>query len=128
MAYPYGYGYQPFMPSYAQGFNPQPEPIRQTPAQPVADDRIWVQGEAAATSYLVAPNGFVRLWDSERPVFYEKRSDATGRPLPIECYTYTRTSGTPHREEPVPSAFENSLKALEERVAALEKKGDADNV
>lgn len=63
--------------------------------QPI-DDRIWVQGEGAATSYLVAANGFVRLWDSTAPVFYEKQADAQGKPLPMVIYDYKRRG-----EEPV---------------------------
>lgn len=59
-------------------------------AQPAQDERIWVQNETSAEAYLVAPNGFVRLWDSSRPVYYEKRADATGRPLPLECYSYAK--------------------------------------
>lgn len=40
----------------------------------------WVQGEAAAQAYQVAPNSTVMLMDSERPVLYMKSADATGRP------------------------------------------------
>lgn len=42
--------------------------------------KIYVQGEAAAKSYLVAPNASVVLWDSERPVVYEKSADINGVP------------------------------------------------
>lgn len=42
--------------------------------------KIYVQGEAAAKSYLVAPNASVVLWDSERPIFYEKSADMNGMP------------------------------------------------
>lgn len=58
--------------------------------QPAQDERIWVQNETSAEAYLVAPNGFVRLWDSSRPVFYEKRADSTGRPLPMDVFEYSR--------------------------------------
>lgn len=54
------------------------------------DGRIWVQNETSAEAYLLAPNEFVRLWDSSRPVFYEKRADATGRPLPMDVYEYNK--------------------------------------
>ena len=36
----------------------------------------WVQGEAGAKSYLVAPNSTVVLWDSETPTIYITSSDA----------------------------------------------------
>lgn len=41
---------------------------------------IWVQGEAGAKSYLVAPNTTVQLWDSESQVIYLKSADASGMP------------------------------------------------
>lgn len=41
---------------------------------------IWVQGEAGAKSYLVAPNSTVQLWDSESQVIYLKSADASGMP------------------------------------------------
>lgn len=41
---------------------------------------IWVQGEAGAKSYLVAPNTTVQLWDSESQTIYLKSADASGMP------------------------------------------------
>lgn len=41
---------------------------------------IWVQGEAGAKSYLVAPNSTVTLWDAERQTVYVKSADASGMP------------------------------------------------
>lgn len=53
------------------------------------NQRIWVQGEAGAKSYLVAPNSMVDLWDSEQPVIYMKSADASGVPsMRIIDYTY----------------------------------------
>lgn len=55
--------------------------------QPVSSANfIWVQGEAAAKSYPVAPGGSVLLMDSENPVLYAKSVDTNGRPLPLEIY------------------------------------------
>lgn len=49
---------------------------------------IWVQGEAGAKSYLVAPNQTVQLWDSEAQVIYLKSADASGMPsMKILDYT-----------------------------------------
>ena len=49
---------------------------------------IWVQGEAGAKSYLVAPNNTVQLWDSEKQVIYLKSADASGMPsMKILDYT-----------------------------------------
>jgi len=81
-----------------------------------ADERIWVQSRQAADAYLVAPGGFVRLWDSNTNRYYERRSDATGRPLPTEVYEYKRVEDT-H----TCCGGDERIKALEERIAKLER-------
>lgn len=53
------------------------------------DEKIWVQGEAAAEAYLIAPNGFVRLWDANGCRFYEKKTDSSGRPI-MDTYEYQK--------------------------------------
>lgn len=71
--YNYPQTYQPYIP---QTFN---QPVQQ--AQPPANNGIiWVQGEAGAKSYLIAPNTTVPLWDSEDQVIYLKSADASGMP------------------------------------------------
>lgn len=50
---------------------------------------IWVQGEAGAKSYLVAPNQSVMLMDSEKSCFYIKSADASGMPLPLRTFDYS---------------------------------------
>lgn len=40
----------------------------------------WVQGEAGAKAYPVAPNTTVELWDSESDTIYIKSADRTGMP------------------------------------------------
>lgn len=122
--YPYYPQQLPYsQPSYQQGqMIPQQNQVSLQQPQMPHDERIWVQGEGAAMAYLVAPGGFARLWDSTQPVFYEKRSDANGRPLPMEVYDYSRRGGNPA------PASDDRLKALEGRIAALEaagKGGDA---
>lgn len=67
----------------------QQAPPQQMQQQSNPDERIWVQGQGAAEAYLVAPNSFVRLWDSQAPIFYEKRADQTGRPF-LEVFEYKR--------------------------------------
>lgn len=54
-----------------------PIPLAQ---QKPSNDIIWVQGEAGAKGYLVAPNNTVVLWDTENPVIYVKSADASGIP------------------------------------------------
>lgn len=79
MAYNNGYPatyqpmfYQPQFPSYQQGTQAQ--------QQTSNSNLIWVQGEAGAKSYLVAPNTTVQLWDSEKQTIYLKSADASGMP------------------------------------------------
>lgn len=103
----------PIMPQQMQG--------QQAAFQQPVDDRIWVQGEGAATSYLVAANGFVRLWDSTAPVFYEKQSDAQGKPLPMVIYDYKRRGDEPAQQQTIPD-YESRLEAIEKRLDAVEKK------
>lgn len=58
------------------------------PTQQQNNGIIWVQGEAGAKSYLVAPNTTVQLWDSESQVIYIKSADASGMPN-IKVLDYT---------------------------------------
>lgn len=60
------------------------------------NSRIWVQGEAGAKSYLVAPNTSVDLWDSEKQLIYVKSADASGMPTmrTIE-YSFQDNAQTP---------------------------------
>lgn len=71
-----------------------PQNIPQTTSQTQnSNGIIWVQGEAAAKSYLVAPNQSVLLMDSEEPTFYIKSSDPSGMPLPLRIFDYTERNG-----------------------------------
>lgn len=47
---------------------------------------VWVQGEAGANAYPVAPNSVVWLMDSNEAKLYVKRTDASGRYYPLEKY------------------------------------------
>ena len=53
---------------------------QQQQAQPVNQGILWVQVEAGAKSYLVAPNTSVLLMDSETEKFYIKTTDQAGMP------------------------------------------------
>ena len=68
-------------PMMQQQMQPQMPNISPTAPQPnQSNDIIWVQGEAGAKAYLVAPNNTVTLWDSESPTIYLKTADANGVP------------------------------------------------
>ena len=78
---------------------------------------IWIQGEAAAKSYLVAPNSTVPLWDSERQTIYIKSADAAGMPsLKIIDYTIRDTQ----QGAAAPAyATREDLDAVKTQIAAL---------
>lgn len=91
-------GYQPAQAYYPQYVYPQAQQTQNVPSvqptqpqqgnQPMTSGIIWVQGEAGAKSYLVAPNTTVQLWDSERQTIYIKSADASGMPS-IKTLDYT---------------------------------------
>lgn len=100
MAYNNGFPmtYQQMYPQY--NYVPQ-QPVVQQPQmqqqvqQPQQNDNgiLWVQGEAGAKSWAVAPGKSVMLMDSESNTFYIKSSDASGMPMPLRIFDYTeRTS------------------------------------
>lgn len=68
---------------------------------------IWVQGEAGAKSYLVAPNTTMLLMDSEENRFFIKSTDASGMPLPLRIFEYTETTAKEQkRTSELPKAVE----------------------
>lgn len=132
MAYNNGFpmGYQPAQIFYPQQYQPQqmaqpqysqqpqqmPQQMPQPQSQPQNGGVIWVQGEAGAKSYLVAPNTTVQLWDSENQVIYLKSADASGMPS-IKTLDYTIRE---MKQNPVGAAFEhNSVYATKEELDAL---------
>lgn len=71
-----------------------PQNVSQSVQQPQnSNSVIWVQGEAGAKSYLVAPGQTVWLMDSENLVFYIKSTDPSGMPLPLRIFDYTERNG-----------------------------------
>ena len=70
-----------------QGYG-QPMQV-QGQVQPMRDDRLWVEGEEAARSYLVAAGSSAVLWDNNRDTIYFKQTDPTGRPLPMMILDFT---------------------------------------
>lgn len=90
MAYNNGFPatYQPMY------YQPQYQPVmQQAPATQAQNNVIWVQGEAAARGYLMAPNTTLPLWDSEANVIYLKSTDAAGMPsMKVLDYTIRDTA------------------------------------
>ena len=105
--------YQPMFPQYQA-------PVMQTQQQVPQNGLIWVQGEQAAKSYLVAPNSTVQLWDSEEKVIYLKSADASGMPS-MKILDYTIRGDANTVQAPAAEyATKEDLKALEEKIRELE--------
>jgi len=128
-------GYQPmqyYQPTYTQPQQMQ-QPTQQTQPvnQPMTSGIIWVQGEAGAKSYLVAPNTTVQLWDSEKQTIYIKSADASGMPS-IKTLDYTirdvPQNGVSFAQNPASEAFatKDELESISRQIAAL--RGDLDGL
>lgn len=98
--------------------------------QPVQQNAmIWVQGEAAAKGYLVAPNTSVALWDSEAQTVYIKSADASGMPsLKVLDYTIRNMPNLP-QNGPLSEGLDKSsfatkadLRAISSEIEALKEK------
>ena len=60
---------------------PMSQPMQQAPMQTQpTNDFLWVLNENEATSYPVAPNNTVTLWDKNLPTIYIKSVNAQGIP------------------------------------------------
>lgn len=100
------------------------QPVTQQNQQPNAGI-IWVQGEAGAKSYLVAPNTTVQLWDSEAQVIYLKSADSSGMPS-MKVLDYTiRGDSTPSAVasastgNDTPYATKDAVEALQGEIDTL---------
>ena len=85
---------------------------------------IWIQGEAAAKSYLVAPNTSVALFDSERQTVYIKSADASGMPS-IKTLDYTIREAAQNVSPGVPKesvtyATKDDLNAVYAKIKGIE--------
>ena len=110
---------------YPATYQPIYQPVQyQQPAAPSAQAAqgqssglIWVQGEAAAKSYLVAPGSTVQLWDSEQKVIYLKSADASGMPS-MKVLDYTIRGEEPEKKPPE-YATKDEVAALAEKIREL---------
>lgn len=136
----YGY-YQPTynngaMPDMLGQYRQMQQPAMQMPQPMQSNDMmIWVQGEAAAKSYIVAPGNKVVLWDSEEPLIYIKSVDGAGLPS-MKILEYSERSVPARRQnepqrESVTLEMYNSLKgkfeALEAKLNSITQRGEEEN-
>ena len=85
MPYPYQSFNQFSSPNY-QGYFPQTYQSVQQNQNTQLNTFQWVQGQAGAEAYPVAPGASVILMDSNAPVIYYKSADQSGRYLPMKTY------------------------------------------
>lgn len=115
------------------------QPMQPTPMQPAPpqtnSDMTWVQGEAGAKAYIVAPGRTVTLWDSESPMIYLKSTDTAGVPR-TRMFELNEIIAEPQRDvvsnDKKYVTFEdlNSIldKKIESRISELsDRKDDADD-
>ena len=87
---------------YQQSMQPQPMPQQMMSAPIPSNDMIWVLGEIEATSYPVAPNNTVTLWDKNEHTVYIKSVNAQGVPsMKVLDYSERTAEGKnePHNHE-----------------------------
>lgn len=123
--------YDPVQQSQMGQYNQQFQPPTTQPAvQPMAQQGnnglIWVQGEAGAKSYIVAPGNTVMLMDSEGERFYLKSADASGMPMPLRIFEYKERTETPPQAFSAPVTVQNvnfdnfvTREEFEQRMASM---------
>ena len=85
--------YQPMQMYQQQSQQAVPQQMQMQQQTQQYNNKIYVQGDAGAKSYLVAPGNTVILWDSEAPIFYEKSADYSGVPhIRRAIYKYEDTA------------------------------------
>lgn len=96
------------MQGFQQPIPAQPMPMQAAQPMPMQQPRqdsnglIWVQGEAGAKSWFVAPGATVLLMDSENPRFYMKSANMNGVPA-MDTFEYYKV-GEPKPQEVQQSA------------------------
>lgn len=114
--------YNPSYPVSYPFYQPQ-QNYAATPATAAQNGIIWVQGEAGAKSYMVAPNNTVQLWDSESQTIYLKSADASGMPT-MKVLDYTiRQAGVTQTPALMQSEYitREEFSALEDKVQKILK-------
>ena len=119
----YSYPTYPYSPQ-TYNYSPQAYTPPQTQSTPPSNSIIWVQGEAGAKSYLVAPNSTVTLWDTESETIYVKSADASGMPNMKVLDYKIRGNAVETASIPMQNGFatKDDLNALREDLNALKAK------
>lgn len=120
--------YNNYFPVGYQNYYPQMQGVQNIPQQNQQQQNngtnlIWVQGEAGAKSYLVAPNSTVTLWDTESETIYVKSADASGMPS-MKVLDYKIRGASEPQNIPMQNGFatKDDLDALRADFNALKAK------
>ena len=105
-----------FPATYPQMYPQIQAPMVQAPQQNQQTGINWVQGEAGAKAYMVAPGCTVQLWDSEEKVIYLKSADASGMPS-MKVLDYTIRGDEQKTTDEY--ATKDELKALADKIKSL---------
>lgn len=128
------YGYPMYPMPYQQQYPIQQQTVSNTPVTVNQNPQhgtgiIWVQGEAGAKAYPVAPGLSVLLMDSEKDCFYIKTTDASGVPMPLRTFTYTEVVQSQQVRQPEPQyvtreEFEELKRMLQDRPRRDNRNGE----
>ena len=102
----------------------QPQQQMQQPQPQQSNSLIWVQGEGAAKSYLVAPGNTVALFDNESQTIYIKSADASGMPS-MRVLDYTFRDSAPQNKQIFAEsdyATKDDVEAIRTEINALKAK------
>lgn len=115
---PYPYYPINYQPNYYGATGPQLVQQQQQQPQP-NNTLVWVQGEAGAKSFMVAPGQSVLLMDSEAEKFYIKSADVSGMPLPLRIFHYAEDREKPLQATQSENVTRAEFEALRAEVARL---------
>jgi len=93
--------------------------VQQQQSQPQSTGINWVQGEAGAKSYALAPSQSILLMDSEKDVFYIKSTDSSGMPLPLRIFDFTERTAVKPETPSTPAVDYITREEFEKRIAEI---------
>lgn len=109
---------------YQQQIMQQPM-VQQMQIPTQTNDMIWVLNENEATSYPVAPNNSVVLWDKNEPIIYVKSVNNQGMPSMRVLYFEERNAAPSNSPKNAPKTHECTCGdkfATKEQLNAVEGK------
>ena len=123
--------------AYKQPYQPVHYPMQYPPTmlaqsaapapEPQGNGMIWIQGEAGAKAFPVAPGASVVLWDSENPHIYIKSAALNGIPSMeiLRWEKYTPAPPAPQQSyQPGEYASAEAVRELESKINALSARID----